>query len=82
MMTFVGMSFVDDKIGRRALMSFSSGIMTLSYLILAVCFIFKRNSILDYLIMIFIIVFLSSFSIGYGIVPWIIVGEIFSTEVG
>lgn len=80
-MTFVTMAFV-DRVGRRKLLIGSAVLMSLSLAGLASFLIFKNVVVIGYrLPLIFIAIYISAFSLGFGPVPWVVMGEIFSTEV-
>jgi len=83
-MTFVTMAVV-DKVGRRILLMTSAVFMSLSFAGLAGLAKFKTEvaevTVFDWLPLLFVAVFISAFSLGFGPVPWVVIGEIYSTEV-
>lgn len=79
-MTFVTMTVV-DKIGRRSLLIISAVVMGLSSMGLAGYFVMEKTSATDLLPLGLIIIYISAFSLGFGPVPWVVMGEIFSAEV-
>lgn len=80
-MTFVSMAVV-DKVGRRKLLIGSAVLMGLSFAGLAIYLIVKdKIAVIDWIPLFFIAVYISAFSLGFGPVPWVVMGEIFSTEV-
>lgn len=83
-MTFVTMAVV-DKVGRRILLMTSAVLMSLSFAGLAGLAKFKTEvaevTVFDWLPLLFVAVFISAFSLGFGPVPWVVIGEIYSTEV-
>lgn len=84
-MTFVSLSVI-DKYGRKAL-------LIISFLIMAICFgglsgfyLIKTENPqlatkLNWLPLLCVAVYISAFSIGCGPVPWVLMGEIYSSEV-
>ncbi|XP_060854797.1 facilitated trehalose transporter Tret1-2 homolog [Rhopalosiphum padi] len=83
-MTFVSM-MITDKFGRRSLMVYSMTSMGLCLLALSYYFFSKKYNphvaqTLDWLPLLTIVLYISMFSIGCGPIPYIIIGEIFSSE--
>lgn len=84
-MTFVSLSIV-DKSGRKALLVISATLMAVCYACLGGFYLIKtQNPVLaaelNWLPLLCIAVYISAFSIGYGPVPWVLMGEIYSSEV-
>lgn len=84
-MTFVSM-MITDKFGRRSLMVYSMSSMGLCFLGLSYYFFVKKYNprfadTLDWLPLVAIVLYISMFSIGCGPIPYILIGEIFSSEV-
>jgi len=84
-MTVVSFTVI-DKSGRKALLVISALLMTKCYAGLGGFFLIKTHylelaSKLNWLPLVCIAVYISAFSIGYGPVPWIMMGEIYSSEV-
>lgn len=84
-MTLVSMSIV-DKSGRKVLLVISASLMSVCYACLGGFYLVKtQNPVLatelKWLPLLCIAVYISAFSIGYGPVPWILMGEIYSSEV-
>jgi len=84
-MTFVSM-MITDKFGRRSLMVYSMTLMGICLLALSYYFFSKKYNphvaeTLDWLPLVAIVLYISMFSIGCGPIPYIIIGEIFSSEV-
>lgn len=84
-MTFVSM-MITDKFGRRSLMVYSMTLMGICLLALSYYFFSKKYNphvaeTLDWLPLMTIVLYISMFSIGCGPIPYIIIGEIFSSEV-
>jgi SP family facilitated glucose transporter-like MFS transporter 8 len=84
-MTFVSM-MITDKFGRRSLMVYSMTSMGICFLALSYYFFAKKYNprvadSLDWLPLITIVLYISMYSIGCGPIPYIIIGEIFSSEV-
>ncbi|KAK4303108.1 hypothetical protein Pmani_024852 [Petrolisthes manimaculis] len=73
-----------DRLGRKFLLCLSAGVMALSICCLGVVFYIKYESednelsaSLGWLPLTSLIIFISAFSIGYGPIPWIMMGELF-----
>lgn len=84
-MTIVSFTVI-DKGGRKALLVISALLMAVCYAGLGGFFLIKTHSqdlasTLSWLPLVCIAVYISAFSIGYGPVPWIMMGEIYSSEV-
>ncbi|XP_022166247.1 facilitated trehalose transporter Tret1-like [Myzus persicae] len=84
-MTFVAMMIV-DKAGRRVLLMVSAIVMSLSFFSLGLYLdishkLVHKDSILSWLPLILIALYISAFSLGFGPIPWVVMGEIFSNEV-
>lgn len=84
-MTVVSFTII-DKGGRKALLVISALLMAACYAGLGGFFLIKTHSPelaskLSWLPLVCIAVYISAFSIGYGPVPWILMGEIYSSEV-
>lgn len=83
--TFVS-SLVVDRLGRRILLLVSDAIMALCTLMLGIFFYMKsndENSVqnLGWLPIVSLCVFIVAFSIGFGPVPWLMVGELFASDI-
>lgn len=76
---------VIDKLGRRLLLLVSAVLMGLSCAGLAFYFIMIQNNAsaksFAWLPLTFVILYISAFAVGFGPVPWVVMGEIFSNEV-
>lgn len=75
-----------DKFDRKLLLVISGMLMVISRASLGVYYLIKTKyselSIpINWLPLICIIVYISAFSIGYGPLPWVLLGEIYSPEV-
>ncbi|XP_015379721.1 PREDICTED: facilitated trehalose transporter Tret1-2 homolog isoform X1 [Diuraphis noxia] len=84
-MTVVSFTII-DKSGRKALLVLSGLLMANCYVGLGGFYLIKTHyqelaSKLNWLPLVCIAVYISAFSIGYGPVPWIMMGEIYSSEV-
>ncbi|XP_050535057.1 facilitated trehalose transporter Tret1-like [Daktulosphaira vitifoliae] len=84
-MTLVMMSLI-DKAGRKILLIISAALMAVSYLALAIYYIIHNNDpvfakSITWLPLASIAIYISAFSLGFGAIPWVVMGEIFSTEV-
>ncbi|XP_017754233.1 PREDICTED: facilitated trehalose transporter Tret1-like [Eufriesea mexicana] len=77
-------ALIVDRAGRKPLLMISTGIMSAS--LIALGYYFKQKdsgndvSSLGWLPLTSLIVFMVSFSIGLGPVPWMLTGELFSAE--
>jgi sugar porter (SP) family MFS transporter len=67
-----------DKYGRKKLMLFGVSGMAVSLLIIGTLFLFKMTS--GVLVLVFILTFCASFSIGVGPVVWVLLSEIYPTN--
>ncbi|KAJ8964306.1 hypothetical protein NQ314_005006, partial [Rhamnusium bicolor] len=82
-------SIVVDRFGRKILLLGSIFFMMLSGLILGIFFTLKDRNVLDedginkisFLPILCLIVFISSFSIGFGPIPWLISAELMPPEI-
>lgn len=84
-MTFVSM-MITDRFGRRSLLMYSMTSMGVCFMGLSYYFFAKRYNprvadSLDWLPLVAIVLYVSMFSVGCGPIPYIIIGEIFSSEV-
>ncbi|XP_035790881.1 facilitated trehalose transporter Tret1-2 homolog isoform X1 [Anopheles albimanus] len=79
-------AIVVDKVGRRILLMVSDFMMAVSTILLAVYFQLKQDdpskvSDLNWLAVLAVCLFIAMFSIGYGPVPWLMIGELFANNV-
>ena len=78
--TFIS-TLVVDRLGRRLLLLISDSIMTVCTLLLGVYFYLMSAgddvSNLGWLPLTSVCVFIAVFSLGYGPIPWMMVGELF-----
>ncbi|TMW45765.1 hypothetical protein DOY81_009155 [Sarcophaga bullata] len=83
-MTFAS-SLLIEKAGRKSLLLFSSTIMTICLAILGSYFDMKDSgkdvSSLGWLPLLCVVMFMVTFSMGYGPVPWLMMGELFLPDV-
>lgn len=76
-----------DKAGRKLLLIVSSAVMALSLMLLGEFFYMKMEdeswaeSTLGWLPLFSLVTFIVTFSLGYGPVPWVMMGELFSPNV-
>ncbi|XP_042208311.1 facilitated trehalose transporter Tret1-like isoform X2 [Homarus americanus] len=76
-----------DKAGRKLLLIVSSSLMALSIVALGEFFYEKMEDEswaikkLSWLPLVSLIIFISAFSIGYGPIPWLMIGELFPSNV-
>lgn len=83
--TFVA-SLVVDRLGRRLLLLVSDALMALCTLFLGIYFFMKDRDAssvenLGWLPIVSLCIFIVSFSIGFGPVPWLMMGELFASDV-
>ncbi|KAM7357345.1 solute carrier family 2 member nebulosa isoform 2-T3 [Cochliomyia hominivorax] len=83
--TFVSVMVV-DKLGRRLLLLASSSVMAISTIAMGVYFYLKetdKDSVtnLGWLPVSSLCVFIIMFSIGFGPVPWLMMGELFASDI-
>ncbi|XP_058818975.1 facilitated trehalose transporter Tret1-2 homolog isoform X2 [Topomyia yanbarensis] len=79
-------TFIVDKTGRRILLLISDFFMAVSTILLAVYFQLKEDdpsqvTELGWLPVLAVCLFIAMFSIGFGPVPWLMVGELFAPNV-
>lgn len=68
-----------DKFGRKKLMTGGVIGMFLSLLVVGILFLVGKTQ--GYLILIFILTFITSFAVGYGPVIWVLLSEIYPTRI-
>ncbi|XP_029669723.1 facilitated trehalose transporter Tret1-like [Formica exsecta] len=77
-------AIIVDRAGRKPLLIFSSSVMTVSLVALGLYFNIKANgndvSNLGWLPLTSLTLFMISFSIGLGPIPWMLMGELFPAE--
>lgn len=83
--TFVSVLIV-DKAGRKLLLIISAVVMSMCTICLGVYFYLQRQdeaSVADisWLPLTSLILFIACFSLGFGPVPWLMMGELFSNEI-
>ncbi|CRL04571.1 CLUMA_CG017640, isoform A [Clunio marinus] len=83
--TFVS-TLVVDRLGRRILLLMSDAVMALCTLFLGIYFFMKQNDEnsvgnLGWLPIVALCVFIVMFSLGFGPVPWLMMGELFASDV-
>lgn len=69
-----------DNTGRRVLLMISASFMAISMLCISLYFDIE-TPYAGWASLAYLCIFVSAFSLGFGPVPWIIIGEIFSNEV-
>ncbi|KAI8115321.1 hypothetical protein FF38_03879 [Lucilia cuprina] len=78
-------SVMIERAGRKSLLLFSSTIVTICLVILGAYFNMKENgkdvSSLGWLPLLCVVLFMVTFSVGYGPVPWLMMGELFLPDV-
>lgn len=74
-----------DKAGRRVLLLISSSVMAICLTVLGVCFHLQEHgydvSSISWLPLASVAVFIIVFSMGFGPIPWIMLGELFPSNV-
>jgi MFS family permease len=75
----IGSMFLVDRAGRKPIMLFASAGMGLSLTLLG--FIYTHNAGAGWFLLIWILTYVASFSIGMGGIYWVVVSEIFPTRV-
>lgn len=83
--TFIS-SIVVDKLGRRILLLLSSSIMAVCTILLGVYFYLaaqpdQSTESIGWLPIVSLCVFIVMFSIGFGPIPWMMVGELFAADI-
>lgn len=83
--TFVA-TLVVDKLGRRILLLTSAGVMAICTLIIGVYFFMQENdkaSVEDigWIPVASLCLFICAFSIGFGPIPWMMMGELFAPDI-
>ncbi|XP_013097581.2 facilitated trehalose transporter Tret1-2 homolog isoform X1 [Stomoxys calcitrans] len=83
-MTFTS-SLLIEKAGRKSLLIFSSTIMTICLAILGAYFDMKDEgkdvSAIGWLPLLCVVLYMITFSVGYGPIPWLMMGELFLPDV-
>lgn len=79
-------TIIVDKVGRRILLMISDFFMAVSTILLAVYFQLKEADEtqvenLGWLPVLALCLFIAMFSIGYGPIPWLMIGELFANNV-
>lgn len=84
LMTFVAAILV-ERAGRKILLVQSSAIMGLCLAVLGIYFNLKNNnhdvSSIGWIPLLSMVMFIVSFSLGYGPIPWMMMGELLAPEV-
>ncbi|XP_050435943.1 facilitated trehalose transporter Tret1-like isoform X2 [Adelges cooleyi] len=83
-MTFVTMALL-DKAGRKILLVISACLMGASHMCLGIYYLIYKNSpeaakSITWLPLLSLAVYVTGYSTGFGAVPWVVMGEIFSNE--
>lgn len=78
-------SFLIERAGRKSLLLFSSTIMTICLAILGAYFDMKDSgkdvTSIGWLPLLCVVMFMVTFSVGYGPIPWLMMGELFLPDV-
>lgn len=76
---------VIDKLGRKALLYISAGTMIVNLLVLGVYFYMKDSNVdvssYGWLPLLSLVVYVFGFSLGFGPIPWLMMGEILPTKI-
>ncbi len=76
--------FLVDKAGRKILLLISSAVMCVSLVVLGVFFRLQedgKDEGLGWLPLVCLMIFMVAFSIGYGPIPWMMMGELIPQKV-
>lgn len=68
-----------DKVGRKILLLIGSAVMGLSLIGVALCFYFQYFD--NYLVLLFLMLYIAGFSASLGAVTWVILSEIFPNRI-
>ncbi|KXJ77363.1 hypothetical protein RP20_CCG007475 [Aedes albopictus] len=84
--TMVFTTFIVDKVGRRILLMISDLFMAISTFVLAVYFMLKKNDVTvvenhSWIPVLAVCFFIGAYSIGYGPIPLLMVGELTASNV-
>lgn len=79
-------SLIVDRLGRRILLLLSSSIMAVCTILLGVYFYLANSenhdaSNLGWLPIVSLCLFIIMFSLGFGPIPWLMVGELFAADI-
>lgn len=82
-------SLIVDKLGRRLLLITSALLMSISMILLATFFVIKDHKLVpddtlktfSFAPIIFLVLYIIAFSLGFGPIPWLLNGEIFAPEI-
>ena len=81
----LGSNLVIDRVGRKVLLNVSAFFMSISLAVLGTFFLLQsldyNVSQVDFLPLASFIVYIIAFSVGYGPIPWLMMGEIFPSKV-
>eukprot|EP00128_Syssomonas_multiformis_P015955 Colp12_sorted_trinity150504_noHs@26012 len=70
-----------DKAGRRTLLMWGVGMMSVFYLLLSFTFIYRTASdAMSYISIVAVMLLVFSFAIGPGAIPWLLIAEIFPSH--
>ncbi|MEN8250629.1 MAG: sugar porter family MFS transporter [Bacteroidota bacterium] len=76
--TFIAIWLI-DKVGRKPLLIIGVTGAMISLAAIGLLFLFNQND--SFLILIFILLFIASFAFSFGPIPWIILSEVFPTNI-
>ncbi|XP_068145792.1 facilitated trehalose transporter Tret1-2 homolog [Drosophila tropicalis] len=80
MSTVVAISLI-DRVGRRIILLISSSVMCFSSLVMACYFHWLQSKNMGWLPVLAILLFIISFSLGFGPVPFLLMAELFAEDV-
>ncbi|KAH8308691.1 facilitated trehalose transporter Tret1-2 homolog [Drosophila kikkawai] len=70
-----------ERVGRRILLLVSAFLMGISLMVMAVYFGFLMKSNVGWLSLLCLGVYIIGFSVGFGPIPWLMIGELFAEDV-
>ena len=79
-------SLIIDKLGRKMLLNISSFFMAISAAAMGVYFYFQNHDAataktITFLPLVSLCIFVVAFSLGFGPIPWLMMGELFAPEI-
>ncbi|PYI51921.1 sugar porter family MFS transporter [Paenibacillus flagellatus] len=68
-----------DRVGRRSLLLIGACLMTVSLIVVGICF--RAESVPVYVVLFFILLYVAAFAVSFGPVVWVMIAEIFPTRI-